>query len=362
MAHYSVQLEQLIWWNGPSQLPFILSKAEQEYTRNKSVVVGNLLWENYYPLTEDFVLFLEEIKRKKIPIVMIVNFMNKNSEIVKKITEMGVSTIYVDFFLWRVYQEIIIKQQNKTNLTWNCNADKFLFLTGKPDKTNRVGLLWELYKKGLLSQAIWSLYMNEQDREPVLEVLTNQGVNRQLAEQFVEKHQCIPDDADVIFWSNGGSHYGGIPYSESLYADVKFRIVSETRFAPGFKLPWITEKTWLTIVNRCPFIMAGDQGSVAYLESLGFRPFKEYLAIPDYDNIRDTQDRLNAIVTNTESWLNNNDSLKEIQQDVEHNYNLFVQLGKEMEASLLEQIQNNGLQLQASELIPTDDAIAKLAK
>lgn len=365
MTYYTVRLEQLIWWNGPSQLPIILNKIDQEYNRDKSlVVVGNLLWETFYPVVSDFVLFLEEVKKRNIPIVIVVNFKHKynNSQIVKKISELGIGIIYVDFFHWRVYQEIIVKKKNKTNLLWNRHADKFLCLTGKPNRLNRVGLLWKLYKKDLLKHGIWSLYVPDTDYEEVIDILKVQGANKAQAEQFIKDYQCVPDDADIIFWPSGGSHYGGIPYAESLYSDVKFRVVSETSFAPDYKIPYLTEKTWLTIVNRCPFIMAGDRGSLSYIESKGFRTFKEYLEIPDYDEILDPQDRLDAIVTNVESWLKRSDLLDSIQQDVEHNYNRFIQIGEDIENDLLAQMKNNGLHSRANEFVSTDDAVANLAK
>jgi hypothetical protein len=285
MIYHTVQLEQLIWWNGPSQLPFVLSKLDQAVKRGKPVtIIGSLLWESYYPVSEDFFLFLEEIKKRQLPVLLMLNFMlnTKDNELVKKVVDMGIGILYIDFFFWRVYQEIIIKQTNKTNPQWNADADKFLFLTGKPNKINRVGLLWELYKKDLLKHAIWSLYGQDSDRKSTLKILANQGVTPDVANQFINEYQCIPDNIVPMPWPNGGTHYGGIPYDDTLYANVKFRIISETGFQSDSKKPWVTEKTWLTIVNCCPFILAGDTGSLDYLESLGFRTFKKCRFLFDF--------------------------------------------------------------------------------
>jgi hypothetical protein len=364
MIYHTVQLEQLIWWNGPSQLPFVLSKIDQVVAQSEPVtIIGSLLWESNYPVTEDFVLFLEEIKKRQLPVFLLLNFMlnNTDSELVKKVVDMGIGIIYIDFFFWRVYQEIVVKQTNKTNPQWNADADKFLFLTGKPDKINRVGLLWKLYKKDLLKHAIWSLYVQDSDRESTLKILARQGATTDVANQFIDEYQCIPDNIDIAFCPAGGTHYGGIPYDDALYANVKFRVISETGFRPEFqtdlKTPWLTEKTWLTIVNCCPFIMAGERRSLDYLESLGFRTFKKYLELPDYDNLQASPDRINAIVTNTASWLTNLESVEEIRHDVEHNYNHFIQLGQAMETDLLQQIQTNGLQAQMKDIISTVDIL-----
>jgi hypothetical protein len=366
MIYHTVELEQLIWWNGPSQLPFVLSKIDQAVEQGEPVtILGSLLWEAHYPVTENFVLFLEEIKKRQLPVFLFFNFMlnNKDSELVKKVVDMGIVIIYIDFFFWRVYQEIIVKQTNKTNSQWNANADKFLFLTGKPNKINRVGLLWKFYKKDLLKHAIWSLYVQDKDREATLKTLANQGVALDVANQFIDEYQWIPDNADIIFWPDGGSHYGGIPYDDTLYANVKFRVISETSFQSGnraeLKKPWLTEKTWLTIVNCCPFIIAGEQRSLDYLESLGFRTFKKYLELTDYNNLQGQDTRINAIVTNAASWLTNSELVGEIRHDIEHNYNHFIQLGKAMETDLLQQIQDNGLQAQVKDIIPTVDTKTK---
>ena len=127
MIYHTVQLEQLIYWNGPSQLPFVLSKIDQAVKKGKPVtVIGSLLWESTYPVTEDFVLFLEEIKKRQLPVFLLLNFMlkNKDNELVKKVVDMGIGIIYIDFFFWRVYQEIVVKQINKTNPQWNADADR----------------------------------------------------------------------------------------------------------------------------------------------------------------------------------------------------------------------------------------------
>ena len=112
MIYHTVQLEQLIWWNGPSQLPFVLSKIDQAVKQGKPVtIIGSLLWECNYPVTEDFVLFLEEIKKRQLPVFLLLNFMlnNNNNELVKKVVDMGIGIIYTDFFFWRVYLDSVMK-------------------------------------------------------------------------------------------------------------------------------------------------------------------------------------------------------------------------------------------------------------
>jgi hypothetical protein len=131
--------------------------------------------------------------------------------------------------------------------------------------------------------------------------------------------------------SAGSTHYCGIPFDKSLFADTSFRVISET----WNKNAWISEKTFITIVNHHPFIMAGWPGSLKKLRQIGFRTFEKYLPISDYDNIQDHNLRMEAVITNTKFWLENISSQdKEIRDDVEYNVDHFYQLINDMESVL----------------------------
>jgi hypothetical protein len=63
------------------------------------------------------------------------------------------------------------------------------------------------------------------------------------------------------------------------------------------------------------------------LDSLGFRTFVEYLKIPNYSDIQNPYDRLDAIIINAKYWLTTikHDKIA-IEQDVKHNYYQLCQL------------------------------------
>jgi hypothetical protein len=333
---------------------------------NATFILGTLLWESAYNLTKESILFLLEAKKHNLPIVVLANSMIANSDVAHVLHAFDCKIIFIDFFFWRVYREIVVKKKNKVNPAWNSAASKYLFLPGKPNKPfNRITLLWDLHQKNLLSDCIWSLHVCDGHRPSILHTLIEHGVDVQQAKSFIEKFQSNPDQVEFSTSPYGYGHYGGIPYSIDLYAKSKFRLVVETNFRKkqeliwerNLQLPWITEKTWLTVINRCPFIMAGDQGTLRYLESQGFRTFHQYQKFPDYDNITNTQQRLTAIVENTQTWLTSQDHLESIRNDVEHNYNLFVELGQKMEKKILQDLQNLNLLLDLDS-IPTMDNIS----
>jgi hypothetical protein len=90
--------------------------------------------------------------------------------------------------------------------------------------------------------------------------------------------------------------------------------------------PCVTEKVWLTLLNRIPFIIAGDLNICKYLQSRGIETFDEMFDISTYDNVPAENDRLEHIITHVEHWLNGNFDKIKVADMVEKNYNRFVEL------------------------------------
>jgi hypothetical protein len=105
-----------------------------------------------------------------------------------------------------------------------------------------------------------------------------------------------------------------------------FSIVSEGNvYEPGNDYRFLTEKTWRTIANKHPFILAGDPVQFRYLENRGITTFKEYLKIPMYAEISSEMDRFDAIIVNAIDFLTSFKTFRSnIEEDIEFNYNVFV--------------------------------------
>ena len=286
--------------------------------------VLSLLWEAIPP-TEWLARLCDLVDRikNKNPnriIILIVNSWYK--PYFKQLTMNINDILYIDFFLLLVYHRLIVGRESAVTANWTPGNKKFLFLTGKCDKINRVVLLYKFFTRGMLSRAVWSLFFHHESFEKAKKYLPE--LNHSEYTKFFMDHCCNPDDADVILNSSGSIHYNGIPYRESLYADCDFQVISETGFTDR---AWITEKTWLSIINRRPFIMAGDIGTLKKLKQMGFRTFEQYLKIVNYDELTDPEQRLTAIVDNTQHWLEHIQEYQNlISQDVEHNFNRLVEL------------------------------------
>jgi hypothetical protein len=233
-------------------------------------------------------------------------------------------TVFLDFCVWRVYNEVIVKQKSKINPAWNPNADRFLFLTGKPDKINRVRLLYKLEQANLLQHCDYSFFMNSgmQAKSSVLipELTPVEFGN------FVWAHAGKSPDAAKVVEQESSCHYGGIPYHSAIYANALFKLVPETamHFSPAF----ITEKTWLSVINHCPVVIAGDRNSCSYLETLKMHGFDKLFDIESYDDLSQPEDRLNKIILHVQAWLDKKFNKQQVQEMVEQNFNQFIALAQ----------------------------------
>jgi len=281
--------------------------------------------------------------------------------------------LYIDYFLYRMWNLIVEKQSNPIAYRWipNKKQKKFLFLTGDPTRVNRARLLYKFYQSNLLKKSIWSFPIsNDVDKLTLAklhQILPELTTNELLT--FIKKCRNKPDDvnvnknikeyvefqSDTVSYSPVGP--SGIPYDVKLYTNSLFSVVSESRFNFDTN-PWITEKTWLPIINRRPFIIANSTNSLTKLQKMGFLTFEEFLKVPDYDQIADSELRLDAIVENTQHWLDTiHAQSKTIIEYVEHN---FLNL-KENYARNIQKIdafiKKNNLALTKDELVIIDNVI-----
>ena len=239
---------------------------------------------------------------------------------------------HLDYFLVKTFIKIIL-EGHPANNSWNPLATKALFLPGKAEKIHRVGLMAKLYEHQLLDRLEWSFYtdkgITDQCRK-ILNYYSDRNFNKFL-------NVCIRDlDPIKKEMQYNTSHYGGFPYDVKLYENTCLSIISETEFcALPIGYAWITEKTWRTIANRHPFVMAASSGTLTKLKSLGFRTFENYMLHQEYDQLTDDYARLQAIVTNVEYFMNTyHDHVDSIAADVEHNFQLFDQLARSEIAKL----------------------------
>lgn len=335
----SFSIEQI--WNSECEHSDIIGLANSITVTRPAVAFLSLFWERVDPVqwVDNFYSLVKEIKQisphTKIELVLD-SVYQPWADLIKLDNIEHVT--FIDFFALSLWHRVVELKHCVPCKTWNHSNNNFLFLTGKPDKVNRIRLLYKFYQQQLLGRCTWSLFHNNHYKEQckkLLSELTNKEYN-----EFVDQHICNPDSIAIINNPNGSLHYGGTPFDTTIYQNCTFQVVSETLFANELNFPvWITEKTWLAILNHRPFIIAGESGILKKLKQLGFRTFDQYLLVDDYDNIIDNERRLDTIVKNTKHWLNNiSNSSTQIQQDVDYNFQQFQQLVEQNQKKITERI------------------------
>jgi len=222
--------------------------------------------------------------------------------------------VLIEIDLIQTYFQTEIFKTNKNNNKWNSSADRFLFLTGKPNKTNRVKLLYQMYQQGLLEHAIWSFFTNpelDQQNQKILSTVTPEQYR-----QFVADCEGSAD-GETARSQHQSMLVDGTKFDPVIYQQTLFRVISETQMNSQ---SIISEKTWTTIANHHPFIMAGSVGLLEFLKYKGFETYTEHLLYPDYDQVCDENQRFSQIIDNTWHWLKTiRDSQQVINEQVLHN-------------------------------------------
>lgn len=273
-----------------------------------NVFIGSLTWE-YYDI-QCCIHYLERINRAcKLVLILDESYRCHSDQL------RDIQTVFIDFFALKSWYEVYIRKSSNLNPGWNHSNAQFLFPTGKPNKLHRLGLLYRFFKQGLLNRCKWSLIMPKNLWKPChryVDLPFDQYQSFVLERlQTVDGIPIKSDDNSVtpINWPYDG---------KELYGKTCIKVISETHM--NSHTCFITEKTYDTILNRQPFIIAGDLGSLKELRRKGFNTFENYLKIQNYDHIENPSDRLDAVVENVEFFLDTyHQHIDSIGKDIEQN-------------------------------------------
>ena len=256
------------------------------------------------------------------------------------------AVLYINALMYWVYQSVIIKKESKGVQQYKKN-NKWLFLIGKPDKTQRIGVLYQLYKKNLYSYGNWSLYIhNDYIKSECKKYLPEMDADE--FETFINSSIRTLDNPPIQFFPDG-SHFSGIPYDWRVYDDCGFQVIGESDI--NYAAHTFTEKTYLSIINKRPFIVFTSMGALHKLEKMGFKTFREHLLIKNYNDEYECNDVM-PVVLNIEHWVNNIEKQYEkINLDVEHNYKRFVDLARKEGATLKDFIKTHELDCEPDNII-----------
>jgi|11_taG_2_1085331.scaffolds.fasta_scaffold06218_4 hypothetical protein len=288
----------------------------------------------YFPYSKNECLLSNSLEEKR----RVGNF---NKIIINTFNEggIGVKNVYHPEFLKGFVQEVSQRFQAKTvlltqnqlaengqdilysNMAWGDyrfgssppikGQYKFLYLNGYA-REEKVRMINALYSRGLLNQSLWSL-LDIKDQSCNLDI--------RLRNQIPKK---IP--GDIIASRPAGENYPLINFiNQMLYKSTDFSLVQESEMQ-SFTNRY-TEKTVKAILQKHPFIIAGNFNTLKTLKHDGFKTFSPYIN-EEYDGIIDLDNRIDAITREVErlctmaksSWSELKERVKEI---LDYNYDHF---------------------------------------
>jgi hypothetical protein len=235
-------------------------------------------------------------------------------------------TIPFNFNLHTTYNSY----KNRPTQNWNSLATKFLFLGGVPNRLNRIGLLNKFRKADMMDCAEWTFFKPWTQEQ----------------EDWCRSYSCDYDQLLTLCRSidpvyEASKHYGTAPSANewtkdtawidpTIFNSTVLSIVSEGVNADDISSKYLTEKTYRVFVQQHPFLHASNPEMFDYIKELGFKTFENYMLIQDYAYLPNETDRLDAIVLNTKYFLENCNLYKDnIEQDIQHNYDLFFKLAEQ---------------------------------
>jgi len=235
-------------------------------------------------------------------------------------------TIPFNFNLHTTYNSY----KDRPTQNWNNLATKFLFLGGVPNRLNRIGLLNKFRKADMMDCAEWTFFKPWTQEQ----------------EDWCRSYSCDYDQLLTLCRSidpvyEASKHYGTAPSANewtkdtawidpTIFNSTVLSIVSEGINADDISSKYLTEKTYRVFVQQHPFLHASNPEMFDYIKELGFKTFENYMLIQDYAYLPNETDRLDAIVLNTKYFLENCNLYKDnIEQDIQHNYDLFFKLAEQ---------------------------------
>ena len=181
--------------------------------------------------------------------------------------------IQYDYFL-----ELAKPFAKKHKITSRQFKNHFSCLCRGTPRNHRFGIVYDLWRQGLLDKGNVSCEdyqeLNESKNSSWIDdtVTTSSFMNgfenwSTNKNKFIENLPLNYDNTNNQHWMSN--------YDESyIFNDSFLWISSETK--KTHEGVYITEKTWKAIAYGSPFCINGDNGSLRYLKSMGFKTFSEY--------------------------------------------------------------------------------------
>jgi len=204
--------------------------------------------------------------------------------------------------------------------------NKYLCKFGKLNKPNSFLIFGLLKDTGLLQEehGLWSLAFNnskdfKDETDEVFAMLHLLEYVQNIPRYDYSKYHKVLDRDFSNSFERGQMHYTGFPFDVNHYANTRYSIVRETNCGNEINL-FISEKTWLPISMKHPFMLFATSRVAKYLRDSGYVSLDDF-QMSELGNVNFSEAK-ELFVENHNKFLTT--SKAEIQNMVEHNYELFL--------------------------------------
>ncbi len=225
----------------------------------------------------------------------------------------------MEYFIARSY----VYESFKPEPHWNSQSEKCLMLFGKMSRRYRCDVFKQLADNDLLTEdkALWSLQFKH--FSPVLQKRVVDNIDY---EKYLSYERHVDDEQ---YKKYGMAGMLGYPYEEKFYTETSSSVIFET-YAEHQQdsHTYLTEKTWRAISNKHPFLLLTSNRVMQHLEDMGFHTFTDYYVPAGKDY------QLNGVVNHFAEYYQNfrshiKNNVAEVQSQVEHNYRLYQEIGRD---------------------------------
>jgi hypothetical protein len=320
----------------------IIDRINHDQTSN---IILNFAWEGF-PIqswAKNYKRLIAGISNRNKKIFVVVNDCYDIDDI-KRLNAPEISDLLaIDFFMYYVF----CHHRYHCQPAWNDKATRFLYLNGR-DKPERFRLLKKMTTHSrLMSSSIYS-YHPDVDYETIMQnnTLYPEKITKQDYKNFQRTWARTLENFDYRLTN-------GCNLDAQWFKDSLFSLVVETNFN-CWNPPWVTEKTYLPIINHRPFLIAGDIGTLTTLKNKGFETFEGILPEKNYDQQSNIGDKIDALISNTEYLLDHAQKHAQfIRKAVAHNYKTMLQCVIGIQTRLTDFIAKHGLDSDVDNLVPT---------
>lgn len=193
------------------------------------------------------------------------------------------------------------------------SEEDHLFLSyNRMSRDHRIYFLCKLIEQDLLNRGLVSFLINDNLYN------TNIGTSEDTFNLLKSKS---PSELDCSLRYNQATNLNYNHHEKTFISVVTETLVGEDSL-------FLSEKTWKPISIGHPFMIIGNQGTLSYLKSIGYRTFDKWID-ESYDDMVDWKDRVNHVISelhklNSLSIFQRKVIRREMLEICRHNKNHFI--------------------------------------